>query len=691
MSVLQRLTEGVQSRDLRAEGAALLDKWEATGLLEGLDNENQRQGMAVLLENQAKELLREASSMAAGDVEGFAAVAFPIVRRVFGGLIANDLISVQPMSLPSGLIFFLDFTHSSDRFGQQGQSLYGGGVVGRGIVDGVDDIEETGFYGLTSGYAQATGSILAANGGITGASVTVANAANNTAMDYDPDLGSLPLVTLALGSTAFTDDAARGLIDPGLVRAISIESQNHNEGGTDLNLDADGDENDQDGESQILVDPVNGDLLLCQRASAGGNFFGSRALSDDGDCAVARLKPVRRLTKVTTQTNASGLKEVATVAQLVFELVSVTDVAVGACQAATGIPFANAAACRAAEQAVAVGAKGSNDTRAPGDDDMADHIARALGGSDIQIQVPIRDTLVSSQNALGAIAGAAPWGLEEPTPAGAADGDPKASGGGTTQAIAEIDIKVDSVAVTAQTKKLKAKWSPELGQDLNAYHNLDAEVELTGILSEQIALEIDREILGELVDGAKAGTRYWSRAPGLFVNSAGVEQGAASAAPDFTGTVSEWYETLIETINDVSAQIHRKTLRGGANFVVCSPEVANILEFTSGFRASVTADQDRGTIGAVRAGSLSKKFDVYVDPYFLRNVLLVGRKGSSFLESGFVYAPYVPLQVTPTIFGTEDFVPRKGVMTRYAKKMVRPDMYGLVIVRGLLGESGGPA
>ena len=255
--------------------------------------------------------------------------------------------------------------------------------------------------------------------------------------------------------------------------------------------------------------------------------------------------------------------------------------------------------------------------------------------------------------------------------------------------IPEIDIKVDSIAITAQTKKLKAKWTPELGQDLNAYHNLDAEVELTSILSEQIALEIDREILADLVNGATAGTFYWSRSPGLFVDRVnGTELGATSAAPDFTGTVSEWYETLIETINDVSAQIHRKTLRGGANFVVCSPEVANILEFTSGFRANVTADADKGDIGAVKTGSLSRKFDVLVDPYFPRMAVLVGRRGSSFLESGYVYAPYVPLQVTPTIFGVEDFVPRKGVMTRYAKKMVRPDMYGLVIVRGLLGEAG---
>jgi hypothetical protein len=149
--------------------------------------------------------------------------------------------------------------------------------------------------------------------------------------------------------------------------------------------------------------------------------------------------------------------------------------------------------------------------------------------------------------------------------------------------------------------------------------------------------------------------------------------------------VSEWYETLLETVNDVSAAIHRKTLRGGATFIVVSPEVANILEFTSGFRANVTHDDDKGTSGAVNVGSLQSKWEVYVDPYFPRNVILVGRKGNNFLESGFVYAPYVPLQVTPTIFGPEDFVPRKGVMTRYAKKMVRPDMYGLVVVTDLLG------
>ena len=191
------------------------------------------------------------------------------------------------------------------------------------------------------------------------------------------------------------------------------------------------------------------------------------------------------------------------------------------------------------------------------------------------------------------------------------------------QAIAEIDIKVDSVSITAMTKKLRAKWTPELQQDINAYHNLDAEVELTSILSEAIALEIDQEILEDLIKGATASTFHWSRRPGKFVD----RLTGAAIAGQFTGTVSEWYETLLETVNDVSAQIHRKTLRGGANFIVTSPEVANLLEFTNGFRASTTADENRGTAGAVKTGTISKKWDVYVDPYFPRNVLLSRSQG----------------------------------------------------------------
>jgi len=685
MSILQKLTEGVQSRDLRAEGAALLNKWEATGLLEGLNKESQKQGMAVLLENQAKELLREASSMAAGDVEGFAAVAFPIVRRVFGGLIANDLVSVQPMSLPSGLIFFLDFTHSNGRAGfGPDTSLYGGGVVGRNIIDGVTDISETGFYGLRSGYANATGSV--ASAGDINSIDSVSSPEASSALDYDPDLSGKFVVRMRPDAADFSStDLAQ--IDPGAARAITLEFGSAGNPETQAGGMAAGNFGASADEACAVVDDatasrgdlgtgIRGDLLVAVKANGSATVGGISLASND--IVLVRLRQQKRLTEVTTATNSEGLKAVTNVSRLVFTLESAAKHT--AATNSTNLDITTLAqvttAAAHADTAAATVTQG-----------LATAIAALLVDVSLSLEAPSRDDINASSNGLGAlVAGAMP--LEEATNAAQASGVVASKAAGGKNAIAEIDIKVDSVAVTAQTKKLKAKWTPELGQDLNAYHNLDAEVELTGILSEQIALEIDRELLGELVDGATAGTRYWSRAPGLFVNSSGTEIGASSAAPDFTGTVSEWYETLIETINDVSAQIHRKTLRGGANFVVCSPEVANILEFTSGFRASVTADQDRGTIGAVKAGSLSKKFDVYVDPYFIRNVVLVGRKGSSFLESGFVYAPYVPLQVTPTIFGTEDFVPRKGVMTRYAKKMVRPDMYGLVIVRGLLGEAG---
>ena len=601
MSILEKLTEGIVNRDLRSEGAALLSKWERTGLLEGLGNDRTKHTMARLLENQAKQLLKEAagSSMAAGDVEGFAAVAFPIVRRVFGGLIANDLVSVQPMSLPSGLIFFLDFTFGDTKLGQtDGDSIYGQGVVGQELTGGVSltgDAADVGPYNMNNGFTSATSSIAIKDGFVLVASGVVENPSDSTyplsqadsdtlskLVRYDPDLsGSTVAVVEMTGSTTLTQFNTQDLV----------------------------------------------------------------ALSQLDDKAVRTGRLVRRLTQVSsgsTGDNAPG--QAGYKITMVFET--------------TGT--------------MGIGGPGSGLAV-----DSTDNLLQLLTGSGVkQFAFPIVDNFngtptAGSDEALGAVRATTTWGLED------------------TEAIPEIDIKVDSVSVTAITKKLKAKWTPELGQDLNAYHNLDAEVELTSILSEQIALEIDREILEDLIKGATAGTFYWSRSPGLFVHrTTGAEIGASSAAPDFTGTVSEWYETLIETINDVSAQIHRKTLRGGANFVVTSPEVANILEFTSGFRASVTHDQDKGTIGAVNVGSLSKKFDVYVDPYFPRNVLLIGRKGGSFLESGYVYAPYVPLQVTPTIFGVEDFVPRKGVMTRYAKKMVRPDMYGLVICRGLLGESG---
>ena len=599
--IIDRLTEGVINRDMRAEGSALLSKWERTGLLEGLKTDSKKNAMARLLENQAKELLRESSSMSGGDVEGFAAVAFPIVRRVFAGLIANDLVSVQPMSLPSGLIFFLDFTFSADastmpRLGNSSTaSIYGTNKVAKGIVDGVSLVggtykEDLSGPRTTMGYAYSSpsgsndGAILAAHTQVVNAFLLdgAVTDANKKAIDFDPDL--LGVTDSSVGVCVFQLDNAE-IAGAGGVDLIDFD----NMGGFQISTTA-----------LATLDAV----IDCLGANAN--------------------KQIRRLSKKVLAASSKSGDD--------------------------------------ATQFVVTIAGGSLTAG-----DLTTSVGTAVAAG--ELTYPERDNF-DAGGGLGSVIGAAPWGLE------------------AEAQIPEIDIKVDSIAVTAQTKKLKAKWTPELGQDLNAYHNLDAEVELTSILSEQIALEIDREILADLVRGATAATRYWSRAPGLFVDVNGNELGASSAAPEFTGTVSEWYETLVETINDVSAAIHRKTLRGGANFIVCGPETANILEFTAGFRASVTHDQETGSIGAVAVGSLSKKFDVIVDPYFLRNVVLVGRRGSSFLESGYVYAPYVPLQTTPTIFGPDDFVPRKGVMTRYAKKMVRPDMYGIVVVRGLLGEEG---
>jgi len=565
-SVLKTLTEGIVSRDLQKEGAALMSKWEQTGLLEGIGDEREKASMSRLLENQAKELLREASSMAGGDVEGFAAVAFPIVRRVFGALIANEIVSVQPMSLPSGLIFFLDFTTDRTRLGWEAdESIYGGGRLASQITGGVSlsgDSAEDSFYNLNNGYSSPTGSStvnltlhLAGTYGVAGSEL-------DKLLRHDPDLVS--------GTTSVAIVTAS-------VAALEAGGQPFN----------------------------RNDLVSLTVASLGANVVQARRLSQQ-----------------------SGTVGGVTYTNVLLVLTS-DSLSVAALTASAGV----------------------------------------TGSQTVSFAM---DDSFTSGGALGSVRGTTQWGLENETQ------------------IPEIDIKVDSVAVTAKTKKLKAKWTPELGQDLNAYHNLDAEVELTSILSEQIGLEIDQEILEDLIKGATAATYHWSRRPGRFLSrSTGLpittSANESVLGADFTGTVSEWYETLVETLNDVSAQIHRKTLRGGANFLVCGPEVANILEFTSGFRANITHDDGKGSVGAVKTGQLSKKWDVFVDPYFPRNVVLIGRKGGSFLESGYVYSPYVPLQVTPTIFGTEDFVPRKGVMTRYAKKMVRPDMYGLVIVQNLLG------
>jgi hypothetical protein len=244
-----------------------------------------------------------------------------------------------------------------------------------------------------------------------------------------------------------------------------------------------------------------------------------------------------------------------------------------------------------------------------------------------------------------------------------------------TISIPEINVSLASESIVAKTRKLKAQWTPEFAQDLNAYHSIDAEAELTSLLSEYISMEIDLELLDMLIQDA-ATTERWSA-----VNNKNYVNGAwSNASSDFYNTQGQWFGTLGTKIQKVSNKIHQKTLRGGANFLVCSPSVATILESIPGYAADTNGDKMEFAMGVQKVGNLNSRYKVYKNPYMTENVILMGYRGSQFLETGAVYAPYVPLIMTPLVYDPETFTPRKGIMTRYAKKMIRPEFYGKIFV-----------
>ena len=244
-------------------------------------------------------------------------------------------------------------------------------------------------------------------------------------------------------------------------------------------------------------------------------------------------------------------------------------------------------------------------------------------------------------------------------------------------AIPEVDLQLRSQAIVAKTRKLKAVWTPELAQDLNAYHSVDAEAELTSMLSEYISMEIDLEILDMLISDAVT-QAYWSVTPGEDYNANGTGEDAWSTST-FYGTRFEWYQTLVAKIQKVSNEIHRLTLRGGANFVVCGPKIATILESLPGYNKQPSENAaSKFAMGVSQVGAVDGRFNVYKNPYMTENLILIGFRGANFLETGAVYAPYVPLIMTPLVYVPSDFTPRKGVMTRYAKKMIRPEFYGKI-------------
>jgi len=614
---MEQLSEGIKDRHVGAERSRLVEKWSRTGLLRGLEG-NRREVMSQLLENQAAQVLKESNALStgggalasSGQVQGFSNIAFPIVRRVFGGLVANELVSLQPMSLPSGLIFYLDYTYGNDvglitggttETYSRGQSIYNN-PTGKGIqsgslaAGGMYDLVNVGFSKVHSGTLGVSGTLadVGAWGGVDGTTwstgLTVKDSGmmsgtNGRMLQFDPQIDAdLSVNTLDVSFVHLTISQLQTKIVKGdfmAVEQIAIHS----------------------------FGTTNGAVAWGDSYQSGQGILNLRRLNKRGDWngSTFTLNPMNgtHVQCVVRITNASTTPAIL-------------------------------------------------DTTA-----LSMAIADALVAGDSTGAVL---TVPSFETDFGA------------TPA---------------PAIPEIDIKIESIAITATTRKLRARWSPELAQDLNAYHSMDAEVELTSILSEQIALEIDREILNDLVTQANGANMYWSRAPGRFVNKlTGQVQTLASSlsiGPQFTGTVREWYETLVETVIDVANTIHRKTLRGSANFMVTGPDVCTILESSVLYKPKFSIDGEGQvgspfTIGAEAIGTVSNRFTIYKDPYFPRNKILVGYKGGSYLETGYVYAPYVPLIITPTIFRPEDFAPTKGVMTRYGKKMVRSDFFGTVTV-----------
>jgi len=639
---LETLSEGIRARHMGEENSRLVEKWSRTGLLRGLES-TKRENMARLLENQTAELLREQSSIgtgagagtSSGDLRGFSNIAFPIVRRVFGGLVANELVSIQPMSLPSGLLFYLDYTYGTNVGGDASLTTGDSGTANAETYERGQSI-----YNNPAGAGVRSGSL--ATGGmydLVGATYSKVHSSSvGPTVLFSGSFGANSSMTAESLCHATGSDAKLLQFDPQVLDLI--------EGDTGAQ---------GDGRFQFMV------LDLSRSAFAAADLTNAKDISlfsADAHTAAAKTHGLKPLGE-----DFQGGKNILNLRRL-----------------------------------NQVGTWDANQGK------FTSNPLVAVGSANSALLLVVSGVYLGYRNAAGIIQDHDNWLTASYAIPPTLNVD---SGNGSTltipsfesnfasapsPTIPEIDIKVESIAVTAATRKLRARWSPELAQDLNAYHSLDAEVELTQILSEQVALEIDREILNDLLTEAAGANLYWSRAPGKFLNKVtGAEVKLAdslSAGPRFTGTVREWYETLIETVIDVANTIHRKTLRGSANFVVTSPDVCTMFEASVMYRPTLSLDSDGQvaspfSLGAEKVGTLSNRFTVYKDPYFPRNKILVGYKGGSYLETGYVYAPYVPLIVTPTIFAPEDFTPRKGVMTRYGKKMVRADFYGTITVADL--------
>jgi hypothetical protein len=548
MSTIQNLLESANPwKNVQTDATRLATKWAKTGLLEGLNGEIDRNNMAMMLENQAKQLVVENSqtggtaTFSVGTGEQWAGVALPLVRKVFGQIASKEFVSVQPMNLPSGLVFFLDFQYGTTKspFSSTApNSLFGGTSTPNSTYPFSTNTATGGTYG-TGRYTYSTN--------LTSSTVTGQNT----------------------GSTAAT--------------------------WANLGFDSDYSASAVAGQWKTLT-------ILMPSAS---DFEAIRSFVPFSSSTALTYLPQF------TTTNATAVTFIVT-------------------GSGTGAPTTSSFTAT-----VSYSIQTNFGTRGDFEDGA---------------------TNINGNNTLG------------------------------TMTIPEINVQMQSQAIVAKTKKLKAVWTPEFAQDLNAYQNVDAEAELTSMMSEYVSLEIDLEILDMLIENAAAGTEAWSAINNQFIDAtSGVVTNTGVTNNGFYNTQGQWFQTLGTKIQKLSNQIHRLTLRGGANFLVMSPTVSTILESIPGFAADVNGNTEKMNyaFGVQKVGQMNGRYKVYKNPYMTENTILVGFRGSQFLETGAVFAPYIPLIMTPLVYDPDTFTPRKGLLTRYAKKMLRPEFYGKIFVSGL--------
>ena len=561
---------------LMAETRGLVSKWDKTGLLEGLKSDVDKSNMSVLLENQAKQLIEESSVTGTStNSEQWAGVALPLVRRVFAEIAAKEFVSVQPMNLPSGLVFYLDFKYGSTSgpfiqdTAANPQSLFGGISSSNSAYDpyklGSTNAPVNGLYG--PGRYSYTINDQRAWQSCSFATASVADINFDTGNSNDPVLQSL----------------SQSLVNGGLYTVTTAGA--------------------------AAVTSLAADVLTASGSLPDFNAVRSFTISGSG---IGTYYP--------GFTRFSGNN-------VVFVISASTALSTG------GIAAAPAYSLNISLQ-----------PRDTSRGDFEDRLGR-----------------------VGAQADGTNTGLNQDI------------------GIPEVNLELRSEPIVAKTRKLKAVWTPELAQDLNAYHSVDAEAELTALLSEYVSMEIDLEILDMLINNAPMINRErWSARLNREIIKTGpttysiVDQATAGAGGYYTKAT--WYQTLGNKIQKVSNKIHQLTLRGGANFMVVGPDVATILESIPGFVVSTDGDSAKFAMGVSRVGSFASRFQVYKNPYMQENLILMGFRGNNFLETGAVYAPYIPLIQTPLVYDPVNFTPRRGVMTRYAKKIVRPEFYGLIFV-----------